>query len=305
MNNEYRIYLQKQGYTISTVANYLRIEKEFGSWCEQRGSQPQAAVYPDIIAFLKHLQRKGNSKRTVNHTIGRLKAYFNWLLSNGERLDNPCDDVLVKGAKRKMLYNLLNEEELEDLYYSYPTQNIKDPRVKLITKRNKVIVGLMVYQGLTTGEISKLRTNHVLLDKGRIEVPKSGRSNSRTLELKPWQMLEMMRYLEEVRPALYEYGRKGPEQLFISPERRGTGHMQQFMASIIRKLKTINAKVVNAKHIRASVITGWLNHYNLRKVQKMAGHRYISSTEQYRQDDMENLQEAVKRYHPLKHNKSY
>ena len=50
---------------------------------------------------------------------------------------------------------------------------------------------------------------------------------------------------------------------------------------------------------RASVITNWLGHYNLRKVQYLAGHRYISSTERYLQDDLENLHEIVNNFHPI------
>jgi len=60
-----------------------------------------------------------------------------------------------------------------------------------------------------------------------------------------------------------------------------------------------NQKVMNIKQIRASVITNWLGQYNLRKVQYLAGHRYISSTERYLQDDLENLHEIVNNFHPI------
>jgi integrase/recombinase XerD len=52
--------------------------------------------------------------------------------------------------------------------------------------------------------------------------------------------------------------------------------------------------------IRASVITNWLKHYNLREVQYMAGHKYVSSTERYRTDNLEDLQKELEKYHPLK-----
>jgi phage regulator Rha-like protein len=43
---------------------------------------------------------------------------------------------------------------------------------------------------------------------------------------------------------------------------------------------------MSAKQLRASVIVKWLKIYNLRKVQYMAGHRYISATEAYRQNEI-------------------
>lgn len=70
-------------------------------------------------------------------------------------------------------------------------------------------------------------------------------------------------------------------------------------SQIIKKLKKHNQKAGNIKQIRASVITNWLVQYNLRKVQYLAGHRYISSTERYLQDDVENLHEIVNNFHPI------
>jgi integrase/recombinase XerD len=58
-------------------------------------------------------------------------------------------------------------------------------------------------------------------------------------------------------------------------------------------------KIKNLNQIRASVITKWLKIYNLREVQYRAGHKYISSTESYLQNDMEGLQEEINMYHPL------
>jgi integrase/recombinase XerD len=40
--------------------------------------------------------------------------------------------------------------------------------------------------------------------------------------------------------------------------------------------------------------------YNLREVQYMSDHRYISSTENYLENEMEGLKEEVQQYHPLK-----
>jgi integrase/recombinase XerD len=51
--------------------------------------------------------------------------------------------------------------------------------------------------------------------------------------------------------------------------------------------------------IRASVIVHWLKLYNLRKVQVMAGHRYISSTENYKANNLDDLKEDIKNYHPF------
>lgn len=68
---------------------------------------------------------------------------------------------------------------------------------------------------------------------------------------------------------------------------------------LFKKLRRINHNVKDTKQIRASVITYWLQHHNIREVQYMAGHRYISSTERYVQDDLESLQEVIETLHPI------
>jgi len=71
------------------------------------------------------------------------------------------------------------------------------------------------------------------------------------------------------------------------------------LAWLFKKLRRINLNVKDAKQIRASVITHWLKTHNIREVQVMAGHRYISSTERYVQDNLENLHEMIETLHPI------
>ena len=39
--------------------------------------------------------------------------------------------------------------------------------------------------------------------------------------------------------------------------------------------------------------------HSLREVQYMAGHKYVSYTERYQSNDLENLQKKLEKYHPL------
>jgi len=68
----------------------------------------------------------------------------------------------------------------------------------------------------------------------------------------------------------------------------------------MKVLKKLNSTLKNPYQIRASVITCWLKKHNIRQVQYMTGHRYISSTEHYRTDNLETLQEQIVLLHPLK-----
>ncbi len=208
-------------------------------------------------------------------------------------MENIIKNINIKGVKKEVVRGILSPDELEDLYYSYQTEK-GNP---LARKRNKAMLGLLAYQGLTTSELQHMKEDNVQLYKGRVEVPGSKKTNGRLLELRPHQMMEMMEYLNEVRPQILEQTNKRTEQLFMS-----LGSSEELRGStekLARELKRTNQKFTNIKQLRASVIVHWLKTHNLRKTQYMAGHRYISSTERYLQDDIENLHGMVNTYHPL------
>lgn len=292
---KYKEYLQKEGYTSRTVQTKKREAEQFTKWCKRQSTTPMEIDYKTCLKYIKYLTRKGNSKKTINHKLGSLKSYFNYLIIEAYRSDNPIENTNVKGVKRIVHYNLLEADELEDLYYSFETENIKDPYHRLTAKRNRVIVGLMVYQGLKTTELIKLETNDLELYKGKVYIKSGRKSNARTLELKSWQVIELLEYVKETRETIKSRKNIESERLFI-PNNARLGNTIMY---ILKKLKKTNNKVSKSNQIRASVITNWLKQYNLRQAQYLAGHRYISSTERYLQDDLESLHEIVNNFHPI------
>ena len=71
------------------------------------------------------------------------------------------------------------------------------------------------------------------------------------------------------------------------------------MKHMILQLQQLNPKVINANQIRSSVITFWLQRYNLRQVQYMAGHKYVSSTERYRVLSTDDWPSELQKHHPM------
>lgn len=293
--NNYKEHLQKLGYSMTTVESYFLEVQKFTKWCTRNHTNPIVIDYKTCLKYIQYLTRKGNSKKTINHKLGSLKNYLDYLVSENYRIDNPIENTNVKGVKRTVNYNLLEAEELEDLYYSFETENIKDPYHKLTAKRNKIIVGLMAYQGLNTTNLKSLKMEHVELYKGKIYIPSHKKMNARTMELKSWQVIELLEYINEIRPEIVKRKKVTNQQLLVPNNNR----LSNTIYHIIRQLKRINNKVTSINQLRASVITNWLGQYNLRKVQYLAGHRYISSTERYLQDDLENLHEIINNFHPI------
>jgi len=253
------------------------------------GTTKETIDYKTFLKYVEEIKKTGIKIRTLKTYIGNLKIYFNYLQEENYRADNPITNINIKGAVKTVLNNLLTADELEDLYYSYETKDND-----LARKRNKVIIGLLVYQGLQSKELHYLKEQHVELYKGKIHIPESKKANGRTLELKPWQLMELMEYIQQIRPQLVP---KNNEQLVTSID--GNSSLNNVMSRINKELKLINYSYQNAIQIRNSVIVNWLKSNNLRKTQYLAGHRYISSTERYKQDNLESLHEMINNFHPI------
>lgn len=125
------------------------------------------------------------------------------------------------------------------------------------------------------------------------------------MTLEAHQIMDMYDYILKVKGELMQMKVKRKSQdktesnlLFIG-EGGNCYSFSNFMAQLMVQVRKINPNILNAKQIRTSVITKWLKMYNLRETQYLAGHRYISSTESYLQNDMEGLQEEVQQFHPM------
>jgi site-specific recombinase XerD len=257
------------------------------------GTTKEAIDYKTFLKYIEQLKKTAIKTSTIKSYIGSLKIYFNYLQEENYRADNPITNINIKGTVKTIVSNLLTADELEDLYYSYETKN-----QDVAKKRNKIMIGLLVYQGLKVNELEQLKEEHIELYKGKIHIPRTTKSNGRTLELKPWQLMELMEYVQQIRPQLLTNNRQPTtDNFFISID--GNSSLNNVMSRINKELKLINYSYQNAIQIRNSVIVNWLKIHNLRKAQYLAGHRYISSTERYKQDNLESLHEMINTFHPI------
>ena len=289
----YKNYLEKNGYTTKSIPTYLKTQNQFTEWCVKYGTTAESIDYKTFLKYIEELRKRNLKPRTIKSYVSNLKIYFNYLTEEHYRLENIIQNINIKGVKQHVIHNILSSDELEDLYYSYQTEK-GNP---LTRKRNKIMLGLLIYQGLTTTNLQKLNVEDIQLYKGKIDILGTKKSNGRVLELKPWQLMEMMEYINEIRPKILEQTSKETEQLFLP---LGSSlKLQNSLAKITKELKKINHKFIDVKQLRTSVIVNWLKQYNLRKTQYLAGHRYISSTERYQQDDLESLHETIHTYHPF------
>lgn len=306
-------YLYEKGLSHSTVKTYCKSVLEFTQWLKAEDTEAKHAGRTDVMAYLGYLQKKGLANVTRSIQLNVLKHFFDYQNQEGCRTDNPASHLKIRGSGGKKLYPTLSRQELQHIYQGYIVPPADDPRAnrnwfikyRLSRQRNKAILGLMVWQGLTTPEINNLLLNEVKLREGQLFVAGGRKSAERTLELKPQQIMELMEYQFTTRQSLLEYREgKGCDRFFVSvpPSGKSTSDGKDVTNAWKRlggEVEKICPRFQNFRQIRASVITHWLAQHNLRQVQYMAGHRYVSSTETYLVNQMEDLQADIARFHPI------
>jgi len=291
-------YLKERQFSGSTLKTCEKVIRLYLQWVAIERMEPEQVSYQDLLGFMKSCSKKGITQRTIQHYLNTVKHFYNHLEEAGRVTINPTLGIEVKGVKRQVLYHILEPHELHALYNQYPDKTHRD-------RRNKVMLGLLVYQGVRTEEMARLTTKEVKLREGKIDVLGSRKNNGRLLQLESHQVMDIYDYILQVRPLILgmEPKRKSQnkietDQLFIG-EGGNCYSISNFMTQLMIKVRKINSSVINAKQLRASVITKWAKQYNLRKAQHLSGHRYISTTESYLQNDLEGLKEEVQQFHPL------
>ncbi len=162
----------------------------------------------------------------------------------------------------------------------------------------------MIYQGLCTDEINRLTVKDVKLKEGTVFIAGTRKSDERILELKPHQIMELMEYNLQVRQLLQTLTPNKSEHYFLPVPAPGKktitdNNSIHIWKRLSEEIRNANKKFINFQQVRTSVITHWLKQYNLRQVQYMAGHRYVSSTESYLANQMEDLHNDIDHYHPI------
>ena len=288
--NDFENYLITEGQRLNTIRGNSSSARVFLDWTIQEQINYLEITCTDLLAYIDHHKARGNTKNTINGKLLAIKHFYNCLQQKELIKYNPAEELRIKNVITRQPHDLIEWEDLEQLYQNYPTSSITG-------KRNKTILGMMIYQGLTSGEVAKIELKDVKLEEAKVYVPRVGRSNSRTLKLESLQILQLQKYITGVRPVLLAMTEKESEKLFTSS---GNGNrLDNSLTRLMRATRKLNSSIKNPKQIRASVITHWLKHHNIRQVQYMTGHRYISSTERYRTDNLETLQEQIDLLHPL------
>lgn len=299
-----RQYLS-ENYSSSSVRSYENQIKRYVLWMESVARKGvEKASYEEVLSYVGSLRKLGLSGKSLRNNLFAIKIYYSYLQSIGKRKDHPClylnlKDQINRSVEVESLYSW---QDLESYYEIYESKKERDQR------RNKIIISLLIYQALTVSEISQLKLSSVDLSKGKITITNNSaksKTKSRVLSLASHQILLFYTYLEKDWKTYHRQQKwsKRHDNFILNQEGlpMWTGRITRLLNNT-KNRNCFSRKGIRlqAQKVRQSVIAHLLKSgKDVRIVQEFAGHRWASSTEVYKQSDLEELKQAIDKYHPL------
>ena len=298
----FRSWLLQKGMSAKHTKDLLSRISFFLEWLSKEKSTIESLNYNRLLDYIEYLEQQDRSKRSINTSLLSIDHYYQYLQCQDRtfRIANIARKIRIKGISKKVPL-LLSATELDALYTDY-----RDPTARSYFKyTNKLILGLIIYQGLEVSEIGALELIHLELDKGLLYVPSGLRlKNARTVALEAHQVIPLQEYIKTHRAKPYHIRHrttiKNSTKLF-SPNcdlpNRFEGQLKILRKTL--RTQTSDIKVRNLKQLRQSRIAIWIKQYGLRKAQYLSGYKNIQNVERYQELDLQELAKQIEKFHPL------
>jgi integrase/recombinase XerD len=283
----YTYLLSELGLARRTVETYLREYDLFHLYLRDHGLEPCSCGSRELMAYLAKRRQGGVDERTVAKILSALRSFFQFLMREGQRQDNPA--LRLESPKTcQRLPDVLSVDQVEGIL---ELVDLSSP----LGMRDRALYELIYSCGLRISEAVELELQHLFLKEGFIRV--SGKGDKERLvpvgdEAAHW----LRQYLDHARGQLVKLQTRS-EQVFLNANGGGLsrkGMWKRFKELTLRA--GVSAKVHTLRHSYAThLLEGGAD---LRSVQELLGHTAISTTQIYTHLDKDDLGLYHQDYHP-------
>ena len=279
---EYLIIEKKlSNNTIMSYTNDLKLYNEYIK------KQFNNISKEDIIKFIAYLNKKKLSSKTINHTIGTVKNFHNYI-SLKYNLKNVS--LNIKRLKmNKDLPKTLTIDEI-NILLDIDCKNCFD-------YRNKAMLELMYSAGLRVSELLELNVNDIDLNDNVVKVFGKG-SKERIVPIGDYATIALRKYIDEYRICLIKKGII-TDKLFLNNHGREMSRSGFF--KLIKKMAIEKGikKEISPHTIRHSFATHLLEGgADIRSIQELLGHENMSTTQIYTHVRNDIMRDNYDKYHP-------
>lgn len=248
---------------------------------------PAQVQYSDLKDFLIWFNKDNKNSRTQSRVLSGIRAYFKFLLIEGEVTENPS--ALIESPKIGLkLPEVLSIEEIDRMI---EVIDLSRPD----GHRNKAIIETLYGCGLRVSELTGLKLTDIHYKECYVIVTGKG-SKQRLVPVSAKALKEIDLYMADRNrlPVI-----KDGNTLFLN--RRGGRLTRVMIFTIIKELAARAGirKNISPHTFRHSFATHMIEAgADLRAVQEMLGHESILTTEIYTHIDRSYLRDTLIMFHP-------
>ncbi|WP_127136973.1 site-specific tyrosine recombinase XerD [Flagellimonas oceanensis] len=288
---DYQNYLKiERGLSQNSISNYtMDLQKLVNYLNEQNIEEKPIGIDRETVQQFIYDIAKTVNPRTQARIISGLKGFFNYLVFEEYRGDNPMDLIETPKIGRK-LPDTLSEEEINNLIAAI---DLSKPE----GERNRAILETLYGCGLRVSELINLKLSDLYFDEDFIKVTGKG-NKQRFVPISGVNQKYINIYWKEVRVHLPI---KKEHEDFVFLNRRGKQLTRAMIFTIVKRLAEAIGleKNISPHTFRHSFATHLLeNGADLRAIQQMLGHESITTTEVYMHVNRKHLNKVLMDFHP-------
>jgi integrase/recombinase XerD len=297
--------IAERGAALNTRHAYERDLADVCAFLKKQSKDINTATTNDLKSYLGELSARENAKskgggktavRTIARRISALRQFFGFLVSEGNRSDDPTSTI-ESPKQTRTLPKILSEDEVSVLISTAQKQGGPES-VRLVA-----LLEILYATGLRVSELVGLSIAAIGPESRYLTVEgKGGRERMAPLS-EPAQ--KAMKGYMDIRTKFLMPDRADAQGKWLFPSRTSeSGHLtRQRFAQLLKELSRnagIDPERVSPHVLRHAFATHLLKHgADLRSVQKMLGHADIATTQIYTQVVGDQAKSTVETKHPL------
>jgi integrase/recombinase XerC len=294
VNNSLKLFIEylqiEKNYSQYTIEHYQHDIREFFLFMSEQGLTYLGDVeYSDTRIYLTKLFDQQLSRKSVARKISCMRSFYKFLLREKIVEANPFSLVSIPKLEKR-LPDFFYEEELSQLFKACETETA-------LGRRNKAILELLYATGIRVGECCKIQMKDIDLSLSTVLVH-GKRKKERYVPFGSFAHDALDEYIKNGRSELLK-DKDDHGYLFINF--RGGPLTDRGIRDVLNKLIENSALTgkIHPHKLRHSFATHMMsNGADMRTVQELLGHAFLSSTQVYTHVTKEHLRNIYMSHHP-------
>lgn len=289
IERKYHTYLKlERGLSNNSITAYEMDFKRLQDYMEKHHIDVVRASFDDLQAFVFDTFSTIQSAKTQARLLSSIHSFYRFLLYH-HYIEQDPSELLEMPRIEKRLPEVLTLDEIDALIAHIDMSKAEG-------HRNRAIIEMLYGSGLRVSELTELRLSNIYRREGYMRIIGKG-SKERLVPISPEADKQLGYWLED------------RSKLDIKPEAQDIVFLNHYGRQLTRAMIfTIVKRLANEADIRKTVSPHTLRHSfathllqngaDLRIIQQLLGHESIVTTEIYTHINIQDLREAVLKYHP-------